>query len=145
MIFRELTSRGTHGYPWVPSAKIQVLSVTAVVLLGSATFQQRCSFHVGAHHSARFWKLWLKPQLGQVVGNRCWWLVNIGCVWIHVYVLCIYIHTICMILYNRCMYIYIYNDIQYVYNMFIIYIYINTYVYVCMYVMWCDVMWCNVM
>lgn len=40
-----------------------VLSVTAVVLLGSATFQQRCSFHVGAHHSARFWKLWLKPHV----------------------------------------------------------------------------------
>lgn len=39
-----------------------VLSVTAVVLLGSATFSQR-HFHVAAQHgTARFWKLWLKPH-----------------------------------------------------------------------------------
>ena len=42
---------------------LEVLSVTAVVLLGSATFQQ--SFHLQSAHSVtRFWKLWLKPSLG---------------------------------------------------------------------------------
>eukprot|EP00438_Fugacium_kawagutii_P033876 Skav201121 [mRNA] locus=scaffold185:506227:512983:- [translate_table: standard] len=42
-----------------------VLSVTAVVLLGSATFQQSQFHTAGGHNSAaRFWKLWIKPYLG---------------------------------------------------------------------------------
>lgn len=48
---------------------LQVMSVTAVALLGGASLQQNHFHMASAHNSiARFWKMWLKPHLEWI----CW-------------------------------------------------------------------------